>query len=116
MKKRICSDENCSNLDGTLLVMIHLLVVKYSTYGLLSFREKYGDQIKSSFVQNLVHFTDTVVNMFLSGWFSKYISFRRKTVLLEKPENFIKTIKNLKSLRMSSKFYTENASIDITKN
>merc|ERR1712126_603234 len=62
MKDKICSDEQCSTLDGTLLVLIHLLVVKYSTYGLLNlwltqpmaFREKYGDQIKSSFLQNLV--------------------------------------------------------------
>ena len=113
MKDKICSDEQCSTLDGTLLVLIHLLVVKYSTYGLLSFREKYGDQIKSSFLQNLVHFTDSVVNMFLSGRVSKYKIVKKMS---EKPENFIKLHKTHKSLRVSSKFYTENASIDITKN
>ena len=69
IKDRICSDELCSNLDGTLLVMIHLLLAKYSTYGFLSFREYYGDQIKSTFIKNVINFGDAMVNIFSSGLF-----------------------------------------------
>ena len=44
MKDFLCSDDTCSNLDGTLLFLIHILTMKIFTYSVMYYKERYSQR------------------------------------------------------------------------
>jgi len=50
MKDFLCSDDTCSNLDGTLLFLIHILTMKIFTYSIMYYKES----CRSKFSENRI--------------------------------------------------------------
>ena len=38
-------NEECSNLDGTLLILVHLMIMKFLTYAFLFYQERYSEAV-----------------------------------------------------------------------
>merc|ERR1719419_1100512 len=61
MKDFLCSDDTCSNLDGTLLFLIHILTMKIFTYSVMYYKERYSQRVNSR-----------IANFITSTYFSIY--------------------------------------------
>merc|ERR1712142_465445 len=47
VKEMVCEDENCSNLDGTALALIHVMAMKILTYTYLFYKERYSHTVNN---------------------------------------------------------------------
>ena len=68
-RERFCADEKCSNLDGTALMIIHLLFIKILTgFALHWYKNDYTDKTKKFIYEKVDEIRTKVSRSAESGW------------------------------------------------
>ena len=68
-REKICADEKCSNLDGTALMIIHLLLIKFLTaFALHWYKNDLTDKTKKFIWEKVDDIKTRVSRSAESGW------------------------------------------------